>query len=129
MTCDAREQMTRGIVRIDEPEAVAMELVPRWPLLGVRDEDTVADRLDPKRRIARGDFLVDEPSIRRHGSPSAVESIDARVGEVRRIQHGPGRRGRDRESFVNRARSGGIHLDLGDRPCGGSPPVDRPSFR
>src|SRR5438132_5146535 len=73
VTCDARQQMTCGVVRIDEPEAVAMELVPRWPLLGVRDEDTAADRLDPKRRIARGDFLIDEPSFRGHGRPSAVE--------------------------------------------------------
>src|SRR5947208_15263267 len=96
--------MTRGIVRIDEPAAVAMELVPRWPLLGVRDEDTVADRLDPKRRIARGDFLVDAPSIRRHGSPSAVESIDARVGEVRRFHLWSGGRGLDRRPFVNLVR-------------------------
>src|SRR5438309_9484906 len=71
VTCDARERMTRGGVRIDEPEALPMELVPRWPLLRVRDEDPAAERLDPKRRVARGDFLVDEPSLRGHGRPSS----------------------------------------------------------
>src|SRR2546427_12228820 len=106
--------MTRGVERIDEPEALAMELVPRWPLLGARDEDTAADRLDPKRRIARGDFLVDVPSFRGHGRPSAVGGIHARVGEVRRLGDGPGPRGRDSLSLDLHAGTGGVRVYAGN---------------
>src|SRR5262249_18347298 len=70
----------------DEAQALPVHLVEALALLRIRNEDAVADRLDPERRIAVRKVRVDERSRRVQQVPPAVEDVDPGQAEVGGIQ-------------------------------------------
>src|SRR6266487_2404109 len=125
---DADEQVPGGVVGVDEAEARTSRLVIRARgLPRVCDEDSRADRLDPERGVSGGETRIDESARRLHG-PGRVDHIDARVGEIGRIELQPGRGRGDREPLVDRARAGGVHLHLRHGPEGRMPAGNRAAF-
>src|SRR5438067_5748227 len=85
---DSAEELPVEVVGIDDAEPPAVRLVSRpGLLLAVRDEDAIADGLDPERCEMLREPRVDESSGSVHMVPAAVEHVDAPlVGEVRGVQ-------------------------------------------
>src|SRR4029453_3521874 len=121
------EQVALKVVRVYEAASLACNLVlAGFVLPRVADEDAVADRLDPERRIAVLKLRIDERAWRRDQMPSPVEDVDACVVEIGRVkQRLPRRRLRDREALVDRAASsrGGDESRRRRAPPGADHPV------
>ena len=79
--------------------------MPDGALAGVRDDDPVADRLDPVGAVAGGQVRVHERARRVDELPLRVDDVDPVVGEVGRVEPRTDRRRRrrDREAHVDRA--------------------------
>src|SRR5437868_2034571 len=125
--CDATEQMTALVIRVDVAEARSINLVHAvWALLGIRDEDRPAEVLDPERCESGGQARIDERPWRHDLVERAVEDVDATVVKVGRVQA----RARDPEPLEHRALVHSVHHNERVRRRrrwrnGGIPAVDR----
>ena len=119
---NAADEVAGEIELIDEPVPGPRNVVITILLAQrIRDEDGIAEHLDPEWRIALGEPPVLEAAL--HLGPLAVVHIDGACVEIGRIEPGAFRGHGNREAFVDGAERTVVYEHEGIGPGGGGVPA------